>query len=157
MGRFEREDMGCCCCSVAQSSPTLCNPMDCSTSGLPVLHHLMELAQTCPLSWWCHPAISSSVVPFSSCLQSFPAPGSFPMSQLFASGGQNIGASDSASVLLMNIQDCFPLGLTDLISLWYRDSQESSPTPQLKKHHFFSTQLSLWPNSHIHIWLLQKP
>ena len=131
----------------------LCDPMDCSTPGIPVLHHLPELAQT-HVHW-----VSNTIhlIICRPCLQSFPAPGSFPMSQLFASGGQNIGASDSASVLLMNIQDCFPLGLTDLISLWYRDSQESSPTPQLKKHHFFSTQLSLWPNSHIHIWLLQKP
>ena len=71
----------------------------------------------CPLSWWCHPAISSSVVPFSSCPQSFPASGSFQMSQLFTSGGQSIGVSASASVLPMNIQDWFPLGLTDLISL----------------------------------------
>ena len=70
----------------------------------------------CPLSWWCHPTISSSVVPFS-CLQSFPAPGSFPMSQLFASGGQSTGVSASASVLPMHIQDWFHLGLTDLISL----------------------------------------
>ena len=84
-----------------------------------------------PLSRWCHPTISSSVVPFSSCLQSFPASGSFPMSQFFASVGQSIGASPSASVLPMNIQVWFPLGLTDLI-LQSKDSQESSPTPQFK-------------------------
>ena len=112
-----------CFCSVTQTCPTLCNPMDCSTPGLPVHHQLPELAQTHvhrvgdPLSWWCHPTISSSVVPFSSCFPSFPASGSFPMSQLSISGGQSTGASASASVLPMNIQDWFPLGLTDLISL----------------------------------------
>ena len=74
-------------------------------------------SNSCPLSWWCHPTILSSVSPFSSCLQSFPASGSFPMSQFFVSGGQSIGASSSASVLPMNIQDWFPLGLTGLISL----------------------------------------
>ena len=73
-------------------------------------------SSSCPLSWWCYRAISSSVVPFSSCLQSFPASGAFPMSQSFTSGGQRIGASASASVLPVNIQDWFPLGLTDLIS-----------------------------------------
>ena len=74
-------------------------------------------SNSCPLSWWCHPTISSSVVPLSSCLQSLPASGSFPMSQLFASGDQSFGASASASVLPMNIQGWFPLGLTGLISL----------------------------------------
>ena len=74
-------------------------------------------SNSCPLSWWYHPTISSPVVPFSPCLQSFPASGSFQMSQLFASGGQSIGASASVSVLPVNIQDWFPLGLTSLISL----------------------------------------
>ena len=87
-------------------------------------------SNSCPSSQWCHPAISSSVVPFS-CLQSFPASGSFPMSQLFASHGQSIGAS--ASVLPMNIQDWFPLGWTGWISLQSRDSRESSPAPQFKR------------------------
>ena len=87
---------------------------------------------SCPLSQWWHPTISYSVIPFSSYPQSFPASGSFPMSQLFTSGGQSIGASASASVLPMNIQDLFPLGLTGLISLHPRDSQMSSPTPQFK-------------------------
>ena len=108
-------------------SPTLCNPMDCSTWGFPVLHYPLEFAQiSCPLSCWCHPTISSFVVPFS-CPQSFPAAGSFPTSWLFASGGQSIGASASASVLPMNIQGWFPLGLTGLISLCPGDSWESSP------------------------------
>ena len=86
----------------------------------------------CPLCQWCHPTISSSVVPFSFHLQSFPALRSFQMSQLFSSGGQSIGVSASASILTMNIQDWFPSGLTGLISLQSRDSQESSPTPQFK-------------------------
>ena len=89
-------------------------------------------SNSCPSSQWCHPTILSSVVPFSSCLQSFPASGPFQMSWYFASGGQNIGASALASVLPMNIQDWFPLGLTGWISLQSRDSQESSPTPQFK-------------------------
>ena len=86
----------------------------------------------CPLRRWCHPTISSSFIPFSSHLQSFPASGSFPMSQFFTSGGQSIGVSASASVLPMDIQDWFPLGLTGWISLQSRDSQESSPTPKFK-------------------------
>ena len=87
-------------------------------------------SDSCPSSWWCHPTISSSIVPFSSCLQSFSASGSFPMSQLFPSGGQTIGISASAAVLPINTQDWFPLLAG---SLYYpRDSQESSPTPQIK-------------------------
>ena len=89
-------------------------------------------SNSCPLSWWCHPTISSSVIPFSSRLQSFPASWSFPMSQFFASGGQSIGVSASAPVLPMNIQDLFPLGWTGCISWSPRDCQESSPTPQFK-------------------------
>ena len=87
---------------------------------------------SCLWSWWCHQAISSSVVPFSSCLQSFPASGSFPMSQLFELGGQSIGVSASTSVLPMNTQDWSPLGWTGWIALNPRDSRESSPTPQFK-------------------------
>ena len=98
------------------SCPTLCNPRDCSMPGLPVHHQLPEFTQT-PLSQWCHPTISSSVIPFSSCLQSFTASGSFQMSQLFTSGGQSIGVSASISVLPMNIKDWSPLGLTSWISL----------------------------------------
>ena len=89
-------------------------------------------SNSCPLSRWCHPTISFSVAPFSSRLQSFPASGSLPMSQFFASGGQRIGASASASVLPMNYQGWFPLGLTGLITCYPRDSQESSPLPQFK-------------------------
>ena len=89
-------------------------------------------SNSCPLSQWCHPIISSSVIPFSSCLQSFPASGSFPMSQFFASGGQSIAVSASASVLPMNIQDWFSLGWTGCISLLSKGQQESSPTPHSK-------------------------
>ena len=108
-----------------------------------------------PLSWWCHQTISSSVIPFSSCLQSFPASGSFQMSQLFASGGQSIGASES--VLLMNIQGWFPLWLTGLTSLQSKRLSRVFSNTTVQKHQFFCTQLSLWSNSHIHTWLLEKP
>ena len=103
--------------SVTQSCPTLCNPMDCRTSGFPVHYKLPELVQT-HIQWY-HPTISSSVFPFSSCLQSFPASGSF-LSRLFVSGGQSMGALASTSILPVNIQHWFPLGLTGLISLQSR-------------------------------------
>ena len=112
---------------------------------------------SCPLSQWCHPTISSSVIPFSSCLQSFPASGSFPMSWLFDSVGQSIGASASASVSPMNIQGWFPLGLNGLISLLSNGLSRVFSNTIIKKHQFFSTQPSLWSNSHIHIQLLEKP
>ena len=104
------------CCSVAHLCLTFCSLMDCSTPGFPSLSRRV-CSNSCLLSWWCHPTVSSCVVPFSSCLQSFPASGSFPVSHFFTSGGQSIGASASASVLLMNIQGWSPLGLTGLISL----------------------------------------
>ena len=106
-----------CCCSVAQSYLTLCDPMDCSKPGFPVLHHLPEFAQTHIHRVGDAIQPSRPVVPFSSCLQSFPASGAFPVSQFFTSGGWGIGVSASASVLPMNIQGWFPLGWTDLISL----------------------------------------
>ena len=99
---------------------------------------------------------SSSIVPFSSCLQSFPASGSFLMSQLFASGGQSIGVSASASFLPMNIQDLFPLGLTVLISLQPKSLSRVFSNITVQKHQFFSIQPSLWANSHIHTRLLKK-
>ena len=114
----------CCCCSVAQSCATLCNPMDCS---FPVPHHLPSSR---PLHLWGHPAISSSDALF--CLLSFPASGTFPISQLFASDDQNTRASAAASVLPMNIQDWFPLRLTGLSPCCPRDSQESSPATKFK-------------------------
>ena len=105
---------------------------------------------SCPLSWWCHPTISSSVIPFFSCPQSFPASGSFQMSQLFTSGGQSIGFSSSTSVLPMNIQGWFSLGLTGLISLQSSGFSRVFSSPTIQKHQFFSTQPSIWSNSHIH-------
>ena len=110
-------------------------------------------SNSCPLSWWCHLIISFSVTPFSFCLQPSPALGSFLMSQLFASGGQSIGAS--ASVLPMNIQDWFPLGLTGLI-LWSKGLSRVFSRASVQKHQFFGTQLSLCSNSHIHTWLPEK-
>ena len=118
---------------MAQSCLTLCDPMDCSTPGFPVQNQLPELAQThVHRVGDTHPIISSSVIHFSACLQSFLPSGSFPVSWLFASGGQSIGVSASASGLPMNIQGWLPLGLTGLISCSPRDSQESSPIPQFK-------------------------
>ena len=104
-------------------------------------------------SQWCHPTTSSSVIPFSSCPQSFPASGAFPMSQFFTSGGQNIEASASASVLPMKIQDWFPLGLTGLISLLSKGLSRVFSNITVQKHQFFGTQLSIWSISHIHTWL----
>ena len=97
----------------------------------------------CPLSRWCHPTISSSVIPFSSCPQSFPASGSFQMSQLFASGGQGIGGSASTSVLLMNTQDWSPLGWTGWISLQSKGLSRVFSNTTVQKHQFFGSQLSL--------------
>ena len=105
---------------------------------------------------WCHPTTSSSVVPFSSCPQSFPASGSFPMSQLFTSGGQSIDTSALAWVLPMNIQVWFPLGLTGLILLFKGFSRIFSNTT-IQKHQFFLQLSTLWSNSHIHTWPLEKP
>ena len=99
---------------------------------------------SCPLSRWCHPTISSSVIPFSSCLQYFPALGSFPMSQFFSSGDQSIEVSASTSVLPMNIQDWFPLGWTGWISLQSRGLSRVFFNTTVQKHQFFSTQLSLY-------------
>ena len=130
------------CCqfsSVAQSCLTLCDPMNPSTPGLPVHHQLPEFTQT-HVHWasqWCHPTISSSVIPFSSCPQSFPASGSFQMSQLFASGGQSIGVSASTSVLPMNIQDWFPLGWTGWNSLQSKGLSRVFSNTIVQKHQFF--------------------
>ena len=104
-------------------------------------------SNSCSLSQWCHPAISSSVTPFSSCLQLFPASGSFPMSQLFASGGQSVRVSVSTSVLSMNIQDWFPLGWTGWISLQSKGLSRVFSNSAVQKHQFFGAQLSIEPNS----------
>ena len=109
-----------------------------------------------PLSGWCHLAISSSVIPFFSCPQSFPASGSFQMSQLFASGGQSIWVSASTSVLPMNTQDWSPLGWTGWICLQSRGLSRVFSNTTVQTHQFFSTQLSFLSNSHIHTWLLEK-
>ena len=106
----------------------------------------------CPLSRWCHPTVSSSVVPFFSCPQFFPASGSFPMSQLFASGGQSIGASASASVLPMHTQDWSPLGWTGWISLQSKGLSRVFSNTTVQKHQFLGAQLSSQSNSHIHTW-----
>ena len=136
-----------CCCSVAKSHQTLCNPTECSIPGTrhPCSPSPGACSNSCPLSQWCYPTISSSVASSSSCLQSFPASGSFPVSQLFKSGGQSIGASASVSVLPKNIQGWFPLGLVwPLCCSW--DSQESSPALQFKSISSSSLSLLYGPN-----------
>ena len=116
-----------------------------------------SLFNSCPLSWWCHPTISSSVVPFSSCLQSFAASGSFQMSQLFTSDGQSIGVSASTSVLPMNTQDWSPLGWTSWISLQSKGLSRVFSNTTVQKHQSFSAQPSSQSNSHIHTWPQEKP
>ena len=112
---------------------------------------------SCPSSWWCHPAISSSVIPFSSCPQSLPASGSFPMSQLFAWGGQSIGVSASALVLPISTQDWSPLRWTGWISLQSKGLSRVFSNTTVQEHPFFGAQLSSQSNSHIHAWPLAKP
>ena len=141
--------------SVDKLCPTLWDSMD-SNTVFPVRHQLQELAQIHDHQW-CHPNISSSVVPFSSRPQSFSASGSFPMSWVFKSGGQSVGASASASVLPMNIQGWFPLGSTGLISLLSKVLSRVFSSIEIWKYCFFSTQLSLQSNFRIHTWLLGKP
>ena len=129
---------------------SLCDPMDCSTPGFPVLHYLLEFAQTlCTLNRWCHPTISSSITPFSSCPQSLQASGFFPVGPHFVSRGQSIGASASTSVLPMNTQDWSPLGWTGWISLQSKGLSRVFSKTIVQKQQFFSTQPSLWSNSHI--------
>ena len=111
-------------------------------SRLPVHHRLPELSNSCSLSWWCCPAISSYCIPFSSCFPSFPASGSFPMSQFSIWGGQSIGVLATASVLSVNILDLFPLGLTGLISLQSKGLSRVFSNITLQKHQFFGAQLS---------------
>ena len=114
-------------------------------------------SNSCPSSQRCHPAISSSVVPFFSCLHSFPASGSFPVSQLFTSGSQSTVVSASASVLPMNTQDWFPSGWTGWISLQSKGLSRVFSDTTVQKHQFFGAQLSSQSNSHIHTWPLEKP
>ena len=143
---------------VAKSYLTLWNLMVCSTPGFPVLHYVPRVCSNwSTLSQWCHPTTSSSVIPFFSCPQSFSASGSFPVNLLFASGGQSIGASASTSVLPMNIQGWFPLWLTGLVSLQSTELSRVFSNTTIRKHRFFGAQPSLWSNSHIYTWLLEKP
>ena len=133
----------CICIVQSLSRVQLCNPMHSSTPGFPVLYNLLQFAQT--RVHWVDDAIQP--VPFSSRLHSFPASGSFPISQLFASGGQSIGASASASVLPMNIQGWFSLWLTSLSSLLSKELWRFFSSTTVLKHQFFSAQPSLWSNS----------
>ena len=129
------------------SQVRLCNPMDCSTSSFPVLRYLPEFAQT--RVHWCYPTISSFVSPFSFFPQSFPVSGSFPVSQLFTSGGQSIGASALAPALPMNTQGWFPLGWTSLTSLLSKGLSKIFSTLTVRRHQFFAIQPCLWSSSHI--------
>ena len=145
-----------CCCSVTQSCLTLCDPMDSSTSDFPLLHCLREFAQTHvhgvndaiqpshPLSCPSPPAFNLS------------PSGSFPINWLFTSGGQSIRASTSATVLPVNIQGWFPLGLTDLISLQFKGLSRVFSSTIVWKNQFFGVQPFLWSNSHVPTWLLGK-
>ena len=131
--------------SVTQSCPSLCNLMDCSTPGFPVHHQTPRACSNSrPSSQWCHPTISFSVIPFTSCLQSFPESRSFQMSQLFVSGGQRIEVSASASILPMNVQDWFPLGWTGLIFFQSEGLSTAFFYTTVQKHQFFGAHLSLF-------------
>ena len=151
-----RLGLGLCCCSVARLCRILYDPMSFSMPGFPVVCSLSPraLSNSRPLSQWCHPIILLSVPHFSFCPQSFPASGSFPMSWPFTSHGQSIGAS--ASVLPVNIHGWFPLGITCLISLLSKGLLRVFSSTVVQNHQFFSTQPSLWSNSNICTWLLQK-
>ena len=143
--------------SVQLLSPTLCDPMNHNMPGLPVHHQLPEFTQT-QVHWlmWCHPAISSSIIPFSSCPQSLPALESFPMSQLFAWGGQSTGVSALASFLPKKSQGWSPSEWTGWIPLQSKGLSRVFSNTTVQKHQFFSAQLSSQSNSHIHTWPLEK-
>ena len=145
------------CCSVTQSCPTLCNPMDCSMPGFPVLHYFLEFAQTLVL--WVSGAIQPShpLLPLSPpALNLSQHQGLFPMSPIFPPVGQRTGTSASASVLPMNVQDWFPLELTSLISLLSNGLSRVFSSMTICAYRFFGAQPSLWSNSHIRTWLLEK-
>ena len=143
------------CCSVTKLCPTLCDPMVCSLPGFPVLHYLPEFTQI-HVHWvgdaicriLCHPLLFLPSI--------FPCIRSFPVSQIFSSGGQSIGVSAPSSVLPMNIQDWFPSVLTSLISFLSKGLLRVFTTTSVQKHQFFSAQPFSWSNSHIRTWLLQK-
>ena len=151
--RFPNSNSSGSCCSATKLCPTLRNTTNCSTPGLPVLHYLPEFPQI--HVHWVGDAIqsSSSVASFSSCPQSIPASMSFPVSQLFALVGQNIEAAVSVIVLPMSIS----LRLTGLIFLFSKGLSRILSSITIRKHQFFNTQPSLWSNSHIYTWLLEKP
>ena len=144
----------CCCCSVTHLCLMLCHPMDCSMSSVPVLYYLPEFAKTHAFElmmpskhlFLCHPLLLM--------LSISPTSGSFPTSWLFLTRGQSIGAS--ALILPMNIQDWFPLELTGLISLQSKQLSRVFSSTTIQKHQFFVSQPSLWFNSHIRTWLLEK-
>ena len=142
------------CFSVAQSCPTLSNPMDCSMPGCTISQSLLKFMSIELVMPSNHLILCPT---FSSCPQSFPTSGSFSMSWLFTSGGQSIGASSSASILPMNVQDWFPLGWTGLISLQFKGLSRVFSSTTVWKHQFFGIQHSLRSNSHIYTWLLGKP
>ena len=159
-----KDSLSFCYCLVPQLCPTLYDPMNCRMPGFPPSPSPGACSDSCPLSQWCHPTISFSVVPFSSCRLSFLASGSFPMSWLFESSDQSSRASASAfqwvpmnSVFPMNIQAWFPLGFTGWMTLQSKGFSRVFSNTTVKKHQFFSTQPSLWYSSHIHTWLLEKP
>ena len=135
--------------SVTQSCLTLCDPMDCNMPGFSVHHQILSLLKLKSIE----SEMPYSVIPFSSCLHSLPASGSFRMSQFFTSGDQSIGVSAPASVFPMNFQVWFPLGLTDLISLQSKGLSRVFSNTTVQKHQFLSTQSSLWSHSHICTWL----
>ena len=143
--------------SVTSLLPNLCDPMDDSMPGFPVSLKHRACPYSSPSNQFCHPGIIYSVDPLSSCLQFFPVSGSFHESQFFISGGQSIGVSASASVLLMNIQDWLPLGLTGLISLQPKGLSRVFSNTTLQNYQFSSAQPTLESNSHIYTWLMDKP
>ena len=145
------------CCSVAKLYLTLSDPWTATCQASHPSLSPWVYSNSCPLNQWCHSSISSSVAPFSSCPQSFPASGSFPVSRLFTSGSQSIGASALASVLPMNIHIWFPLRSTCLICFLSRGLPRVFSSTTVGKHQFFGAQPSFWSNSHIHTWLLEKP
>ena len=143
--------------SITQLCPTLCNTMDCNTPGFPVHYQLSQFTQTHVHRVRDVIQPSHPLVPFSACLRSFPASGSFPMSQFFTSGGQTTGVSVSASVPPMNTLDWSPLGWTGWISLQSRVLSRVFSNTTVQKHPFFGAQPSSQFNSHIHTWPLEKP
>ena len=148
---------GGCCCSVPQACPLwpFVTPWTAVHQASLSSPSPGACSNPFPLSQWYHPTISPSVIPFS-CLLSFPASGSFPVNQFFPSGGQSIRVSASAPVFPMNIQDWFPLGWTGWISLSSKGHSRVFSSTTVQKHQLFSAQLSLWFNSHMHTWLLEK-